>query len=632
MTGAFAGSQRRRQGGAIAIMAAILLPVAVLCLVLVIDSGRLYVQQRELQRIADVAALEAVSLGGMCAPVQDQSSDTAQAFAREAARRNGFEVGETRRLTARLGGVRVNADGLREFDPDSDLNEAVEVVVEHRVPTSIVANLAKLIPGSDVSDTINLRAEAVARRTAMGALWAGTGLLRVNSGASPLLRPLLNGLLGSDVNLDLVTYNGIVDSNVTLLELIEGFKAAGVDLVLGTVDKLLDSKVTLLELIDASIQALDRKKDRSQSVELDLALLRQLSDQLHLGVNVPVPDIRLGDLIEIEGPDGATREQALKVGVDLVSLVEAAIFAANKEHALTLTLGSGGLLENLEVEHESGSYRPASLELEVYVIEPPKVAIGYAGPLKPQKGDQAWRTEVKSAQVRVNLRTELNLVLINVNLGLAVTAGGGKAALESIDCATGREAVVSVLAKPALATVALGSFQSITNPNSPLLPATVTVLGTEHAGLITVGLSADAVAARGGDNIITTSDERLVFRGPFPGEPQTVSGSAGGMLAGLLDSLARNLKVSIDIRLDGGEAGSQCALWDLLCWVGKLVNEVVQGVVDVIRALLLGVLSPLLNLLGTLVLDPLLQLLGIRLDVVDVNVLGADTGMAELVR
>jgi len=56
----------RRQRGAIGLMAAVTLGLALLLMVVVVDSGRLYMEQRKLQRVADNAALEAVSRGGNC--------------------------------------------------------------------------------------------------------------------------------------------------------------------------------------------------------------------------------------------------------------------------------------------------------------------------------------------------------------------------------------------------------------------------------------------------------------------------------------------------------------------------------------------------------------------------------------
>ena len=58
----FTGPQQQR--GAIGLMAAVTLGMVLLFMLLVVDSGRLYLEQRKLQRVADMAVLEAVSRGG----------------------------------------------------------------------------------------------------------------------------------------------------------------------------------------------------------------------------------------------------------------------------------------------------------------------------------------------------------------------------------------------------------------------------------------------------------------------------------------------------------------------------------------------------------------------------------------
>lgn len=76
-----------RQRGAIGLMAALTLGMALLFLLLVIDSSRLYVEKRKLQSVADTAALEAANRGGQCA-----SSTTANDYATQNATRNGFTI------------------------------------------------------------------------------------------------------------------------------------------------------------------------------------------------------------------------------------------------------------------------------------------------------------------------------------------------------------------------------------------------------------------------------------------------------------------------------------------------------------------------------------------------------------
>ncbi|OKN98443.1 hypothetical protein AM469_004663 [Pseudomonas aeruginosa] len=131
-----------RQRGAIGILAATTLLLALICLLLVVDTGRLYLEQRNLQRVADVAALESASQGALCG---DQSSAQATSFAKASAMLNGFDADAAgSSLSAEVGGV-LSAGGLRSFIASASnaaaANEAVHVEVTKSVPGSLVANL-----------------------------------------------------------------------------------------------------------------------------------------------------------------------------------------------------------------------------------------------------------------------------------------------------------------------------------------------------------------------------------------------------------------------------------------------------------------------------------------------------------
>lgn len=70
----FTGPQQQR--GAIGLMAAVTLGMVLLFMLLVIDSGRLYLEQRKLQRVADMAALEVVSRGAIVLTVAPSSTSS----------------------------------------------------------------------------------------------------------------------------------------------------------------------------------------------------------------------------------------------------------------------------------------------------------------------------------------------------------------------------------------------------------------------------------------------------------------------------------------------------------------------------------------------------------------------------
>ena len=85
---------RDRQRGAFSMLSAATLVMAILFLALVIDSGRLYLEQRNLQKLADTAALESISrlASGNCS----LDSALAQIYAVENAASYGFVQGAGR--------------------------------------------------------------------------------------------------------------------------------------------------------------------------------------------------------------------------------------------------------------------------------------------------------------------------------------------------------------------------------------------------------------------------------------------------------------------------------------------------------------------------------------------------------
>src|SRR5690606_14653138 len=96
----------------------------------------------------------------------------------------------------------------------------------------------------------------------MAAFSIGSGLASLDDG---LLNQVLGGLLGTSVSLDLVSYQGLATTSISVLEFLE---LLDVDASVGTLDQVLDTEVTVLQWVDAVITALDEREG------LDIGLLR----------------------------------------------------------------------------------------------------------------------------------------------------------------------------------------------------------------------------------------------------------------------------------------------------------------------------------------------------------------------
>ncbi|MDQ8036065.1 MAG: pilus assembly protein TadG-related protein [Pedobacter sp.] len=385
----FAGASRQR--GAIAMMTAVFLIFALLCLVLVVDTGRLYYEKRSLQRIADSSALDAATEGGLCSL---DSGPGLESLAAVSASRNGFTGNISAAPNAVSGGYMETVDGIRVFNEDASRIEAVQVVLGKDVPASIVA-------GGLFGGIVPLRVQATAQRIPSITFSAGSALLNVSSAESALLNPLLNGLLGSNLNLNAVAYQGIANADVSLLDFMRTAGLIGTRITAGAVDQALNTSISLANFSTATVNVLDQKQ---------VAGVGLLSNQL-LGVKNLT--LKLSDIVAVDSAPGML-EEALKANVNLLELLMAAAMAANKNNAVALNLGVAGVTASLRV------------------IEPPVIGIGWPG---MENGN--WRTKAKTAQVRLIVGAAPNLLgLVGGNIGLTAEVAQGEAWFEQARCRT----------------------------------------------------------------------------------------------------------------------------------------------------------------------------------------------------
>jgi len=253
-----------RQRGAIGLMAAVTLALALAFTLLVIDSGRLYLEKRNLQRIADMAALEAATRGGDCA-----SGATATSYATASAQRNGFTLpGDGRALAVSCGGLSLDGNNLRVFAVDPAKSEAIQVIASHVVTQSLVGGIGALFGGAPAGATLTLKATAVAALPPpLAALTIRSTVLTFDTSKAAITSLLFGGLLGGDVMINAAGWNGLVNSNISLLAYLNrlkvdlGLTAAGYDQVLG-------NSVNVSQLIQGAINVLDPNGTLSASATI----------------------------------------------------------------------------------------------------------------------------------------------------------------------------------------------------------------------------------------------------------------------------------------------------------------------------------------------------------------------------
>lgn len=593
---------RHRQRGAFSILTAFTLIVLLLFLVLVIDSGRLYMEQRNLQKLADTAALESVSRlpQGHCAAAPDD----AQRFAEENARRNHFlQDLAAQSLTSQCVALHTH-NGLRQATPDPQ-GMAVQVTVGQLVSTSLIRRLAGLI-SRDIPEHVSLQAVAVAVREEPTAVFSiGSQLLRLDN--SRLLGQLLRAVGVNVSHLTLLDSQGLADTQVTPAGLLQQL---GVDIGIhqlkalspqGLVD-LVDTEVGLLGLDELVAVSLELVSDSVLKAELQVLRQEILANPILRDMEVRLlgTDDDPGLLSLTSSPD-ANSGSALEAGINLGELLGVALLTGTRERGLVIPdLNILGLAQ-----------------VELGVVEPPSIGIGPVG------------TKAYNAQIRLYVQTSTSQALggllgsllggvLSINLPLHIDLISGNATLEAINCAqdtpTADIRVATTILNACVGNVPEPLKWSTSASCDASLEDTdlVTLLGTAlvHDSLHTPALNHHEL-------LLDMIEGETVASAPNPlALNQTVQ-----HLLDEITELLRNLSTS--------------ALSSLLGPLGSLLGELLGGLLGVLNTLIglvLTLLAPVLDLLRSLLTTLLYNVLGLELGRSDVTLHSLSCGAPQLVR
>ncbi|MFD2643687.1 pilus assembly protein TadG-related protein [Pseudomonas japonica] len=349
----------KRQRGAIGLMAALTLAVALAFGLLVADGGRLYMEQRNLQRVVDMAALEAAGQSARCTG----SGVQAAALANAAAARNGFSVGNGNTLVTNCGKVATGASSLRGFTVDASIAEAIRVAGSTTVSSSFAAGIRDLMAGRNLSSTTVLHAQAVATAIPKAMLRLRSTLATMDTQKSVLLNALLDPL-GGRISLDAVGWQGIANTDIKLLDFLDQL-AIDVNVGAGHYDELLAKKITATKLIQAAATVL-AQSSAAADVVTNLGRIVVGADNSTL--------IQLGDILDLQnGTAAAGLDASLKV-IDLIQAT--ALLAAKNSAAIVqiplnlLGLVSGTIrLKVIEPEQLSAVGNPATDDIEVHTAQ-----------------------------------------------------------------------------------------------------------------------------------------------------------------------------------------------------------------------------------------------------------------------
>ncbi|AEI79163.1 hypothetical protein CNE_2c01770 [Cupriavidus necator N-1] len=402
----------RSARGAISVMAALLIATVAIAALVSIDVGHVFMRQRQLQNMVDLAAMSAAQ--------QLKRADSAANLnaavlgtVRNIGAKNGYPSGiamgcgdatggSADAMTACLGVWDPASGGPRHFsaayNPAQVSPNAVRVQATQTVPILFVIN---------GGGGRQLFAESIASGSPpVAAFSLATGLLDVSTANS-----MLSVLLGNTVSLSLVDWQGLVNTNVTLDQL--RLKAD-----VGTVDQLLNTSLNLRDFYALVLGAAGR----------DALLTTMLgSPPTALGASGAAATVSLARLLDL-GVMAPAASSAVEVGLNVAQLLLASAQVARGDTAVALPLnipklplGLGGISANLRV------------------IEPPVTAAGPARQLS--SNPDTWQTTASASQVKLTLMLQITANILkpvldaNLNVPLYLDVANATADLTKLQCA-----------------------------------------------------------------------------------------------------------------------------------------------------------------------------------------------------
>jgi uncharacterized membrane protein len=455
---AAAGRFARNSAGSIAILSAAVLPLSIGALALAVDMGSLYIERRQAQSAADLAAMAAAA-----------DLDNAEAAVAATLRANGIDT--TRSLTVIKGHYSPNPALSREsrFRPASDPINAVEVTFSK--PGRI------FFASVFIDQPIEMEVRALAANAALATFSIGSRLLAVRDG---LLNALLSSMLGSSVSLSAMSYESLVDTDIQLLGFMNAL-ATEMNITAGTFNDVLNANMTAGNVLNAAATATAADGNSSAS-----AALHSLAGQAG-SASLSAPLSTLINLGPLGSASLAQPPAGLDAGINAMDLVNGTAALANGTNQATLNLGTAipGVL-NLKVDLAVGERQQQS----------PWVAVGQPG------------ASVYTAQTRLRVVAEVGgsglLAGTRVRLPIGVDIAYARATLSEVTCSNGDRstAAAKIKARPGIARAWIGelSGSSLSNLTSEPSVSNARIVDT---GLIKVTGRADISATNTSDTPLT---------------------------------------------------------------------------------------------------------------------------------
>ena len=529
---------RAEERGNIAVMFALLLPVAMLAGAFAVDEGSLYLERRQAQSVADLAAIAAVT---------DPSKALDTAFRTFQA--NGL-IGST----------------LSIDDPSIQVRSShpVQVVTGHYKAVPELSVAARFSPGGSPPNAVQvtyrktgtlllarpwqappeISVAALATANPQAAFSVGSRLASLNGGVA---NALLKSLLGTSATLDVMSYDALLDAKVDLLDFLDALN-----------QQLHLSAATYGDVLKASASR-GAIAAALASVLTGTAKTAATTLSTTIADTGTIPLLKLLDIGSLSTlPVGS--ESGYFAGLSALELLNAAAVIAGNGKQIDLAVGA--TLPGL-----------TSIALSVAIGEPPQHAWYRVG----EKGAVA-----RTAQTRLKLTVKLLggpiLLGAGVTLPIYIEVAYAEARIRSLACpGLGKQAgtaVVEVL--PGVARLAIGNLAGASFTDFSAFPVVnqATILS---ALLLKIKARAAIVIGETSPILLNFSSEDVTQGTIKTATNHTIVGS-------LSKSLLDELDIDVDVLGIGlsTDAVIEAAVRTLVAPLAPVLDSTIFGVLEVL--------------------------------------------------
>lgn len=561
-----------------AVMTALSAPVALAVAAVAIDEASIYSERRQAQAMVDLAAITAASnINNVNTAVVTTLTDNGMpgVVVQASGQTIAPAVGKTVVTVTQGRYASTTTNVTQRFQAGVTPYNAVRVTLA-KVPARYFAS--SLIP------TPVIGTQATASMTPQATFSVGSRLLSVNGG---ILNALLSGLLGGNISLSVMDYNGLISADVSVLSFVSAL-ATQLNITAGTYSDVLASKATVGQIATAMANV----PGLGNTAKVALQTIASKSTS-----TVKIP---LSSLVDL-GPTGSLGlgQQPSGLGVDAsaMGMLTAAAVLANGTNQAAVDLGATipGLL---------------STKLNIAIGQPPQsspwLAVGGIG------------TVVRTAQTRIKLTASVGvgtsglgggISLLAVNLPLNVEVAYAEAKLTDITCPTGPSSIsVSIAAHPGVAQLNLANSNNPSGFADFSQPQTFTDADIADVRLLLIPLI--QVMGSAATAITNNSPQTLTFSATDIANKTVKTVSTRNISQSLTTSLVNNLSLSANV-----------------LGLGIDLNSLLGAVKPAVVTLLNTVTAPVDDLLYNV-----LSALGVGVGQADVRVTGATCGRAVLVQ